>query len=159
MNRKKMNEKNLKRLKRGVEVIGMLAMSVLAFTPDIARKIFERDRGTCQCCGKSFYKDGVMVHASHLNHDRDDYYNDPDNGQIECIRCHLFCDHLPKMDHLGDEHYNAVVFLANQVAREGYHTWEFYKKRPEQKELDIDDMFTQFEKRGYDAWDFIDAEL
>lgn len=97
-----------------------------------------------------------MVHASHLNHERGEWYNQVDNGQIECIRCHLFYDHLPQMQNYGDEHYYAVVHLATQVLKEGYHTWKYYEKHPEQKELDIDDMFVQFEKRGYNAWDFID---
>ena len=145
-------------LKTGVEVAGIAILSVLAFSPDVARKIFERDRGICQCCGRKF-TDGWMLHASHFDHDRSSkYYNSADNGQLECIPCHIQT-HLSQMESYGDEHYRALVLLATNAMKEGFHTWKWYEQHGEQqRELDRDRLQMIFRKNGYNLCDFIDIE-
>lgn len=144
-----------------IDVVGgiaLLAIPFLAFSSDVAREIFRRDKGTCQCCGVRFYEDGMMLHASHFDHDRSSrYYNSPDNGQMECIPCHLQT-HLSQMDHFGDSNYNAVVQLANLAMKEGFHTWKFYEQfGNEYKERDREMLAQIFERNGYNLWDFVDV--
>lgn len=140
-----------------VSGIALLAIPFLAFSSDVAREIFRRDRGTCQCCGRKF-SDGWMLHASHFDHDRSSkYYNSADNGQMECIPCHLQT-HLSQMDHFGDSNYNAVAQLANLVMKEGFHTWKFYEQfGNEYKDRDREMLAQIFERNGYNLWDFVDV--
>lgn len=142
-----------------VSGIALLSIPFLAFSQRTAREIFNRDRGTCQCCGASFYGDGMMMHASHFDHDKSSkWYNSPDNGQLECIPCHIQT-HLSQMESYGDEHYNALVLLATNAFKEGFHTWKWYEQHGEQqKELDRDRLQMIFQKNGYNLCDFIDIE-
>lgn len=140
-----------------VSGIALLAIPFLAFSSDVAREIFRRDRGTCQCCGRKF-TDGWMLHASHFDHDRSSkYYNSADNGQMECIPCHLQT-HLSQMDNWGDYHYNSIVQLANLAMKEGFHTWKFYEQfGNEYKDRDREMLAQIFERNGYNLWDFVDV--
>ncbi|HOU75564.1 MAG TPA: HNH endonuclease signature motif containing protein [Candidatus Dojkabacteria bacterium] len=149
-----------KLLKVGVEIASLAFVAFGAFSDKVRREIFERDKGTCQRCGRRF-KDGWMLQCSHFDHERNEGYDDPENGQLECIRCHM-ANHLSQMGSWGDEHYRAVVLLAGLVMREGYHTWKWYLENPAraevQKQEDISDMFELFGRNGYNAWDFIDND-
>jgi len=144
-------------------VLSIGALSIIgfgAFSKLSRKEIFSRDRATCQCCEGNFHKDGLMMHCAHFDHypDDPDFYNDPDNGQLLCIRCHLFNDHLPQMDRLGDDHYHASVKLATKIYEEGYHTYKWNDAHPEQLAIDRDDLVQTFERFGYNPDDFIDIE-
>jgi len=73
----------------GLESLAMVAFA-MAFSINVRKEIGRRDHWTCQSCGKEF-RDGFMVHASHLpeHHSKDDpLYDTPDAGEILCIECH-----------------------------------------------------------------------
>lgn len=57
------------------------------FSYESRKEIGKRDGWTCEC-GRSF-KDGWMVHASHLDHERNEMYDQPEVGKIECVKCHI----------------------------------------------------------------------
>jgi hypothetical protein len=60
----------------------------MAFSLAVRKAIGVRDNWTCQDCGDKF-SDGVMVHASHYNHDRSDpNYDTVEAGRIQCVDCH-----------------------------------------------------------------------
>ena len=141
-------------------VAGLFGLAFGAFSSSVRKEIFHRDNGTCQCCGKNFYVDGIMMHASHFDHHPDDhsYYNNPENGQLECIKCHLFNDHLPQMQELGDEHYRASVKLATLAYQKGYHTDRWYQIHPESLAEDRDDLVQSLQRLGYNPDYFIDSE-
>lgn len=70
------------------EFVSLAPIIALAFSAAIRKAIGKRDRWTCQDCGDQF-KDGVMVHASHYNHDKSlPIYDSADNGRIQCVDCH-----------------------------------------------------------------------
>lgn len=72
-------------------IFGIVALSQFAFSIGPRREIGERDKWTCQSCGKSFAK-GWMVHAAHKPkyHDpKDPLYDTAKAGDIECISCHI----------------------------------------------------------------------
>ena len=69
-----------------IGAIGVI--STLAFSVDIRKLIGKRDKWKCVDCGDKF-SDGVMVHASHYNHDKSDpNYNTVEAGRIQCVDCH-----------------------------------------------------------------------
>lgn len=154
---------NGKKIVGGIlETVSILAISFGAFTPDVARMIFERDKGRCQCCGADFYKDGIMLHASHFDHDRTNpRYNNPDNGQMECISCHLI-NHISQMEHYGDEHYHAIVRLATNAFKKGLHTDRWYSSHSRDAydilELDRVRLYSIFDRFGLNLWDFVDID-
>jgi len=50
-----------------VKRIIKLARKGRASIPNTMRyKILERDKGTCQCCGRNYQNSGVMVHIDHI---------------------------------------------------------------------------------------------
>ena len=105
-----------------------------AFTPGVRREIFDRDGGTCQESGKR-YSDGWMVHASHYNHERNENYDEPDNGRILCIEEHI-------KDHVGRGDIRATQLLIGLARGKGLHTKRFYQEFPymwdeDQQRLDI----------------------
>ena len=76
---------------------------VFQFDPLIRKFIFKRDGGKCQACGRR-WGDGWMLHAAHYAHEHNSpRYNDPSNGRMLCIDCHM------------DEHYK----LAREAERRG----------------------------------------
>ena len=141
-----------------LSVAGITALAFGAFSKPVRQEIFKRDRATCRCCGKNFYSDGVMLHAAHFDHHPENpkYYNDVDNGQLECVECHLFSDHLPQMERFGDEHYHASVKLATTAYNEGLHTRKWNETHPEQLADDRNHLITRLESLGYNPDDFIE---
>lgn len=65
--------------------LGLLTQAtVFAFTKQVRREISIRDGGECRCCGYDKH-----LEASHLNHTRNEHYNNPDNGEMLCAGCHF----------------------------------------------------------------------
>lgn len=64
----------------------------MSFSYDTYREIWERDggreRASCKTCGVK-YQDGYNLDCSHLDHQRDKDYDNPNRGILECLRCHL----------------------------------------------------------------------
>jgi len=84
-------KKELKPLFLVSTAVGLWAISFFAFSRKIRKEIGDRDKWTCQGCGKR-YEDGWMLHAAHNpnkhnSHYRD--YNKPESGSMRCIDCHI----------------------------------------------------------------------
>lgn len=140
----------------GTSIVGLGVLSELAFSKKTRKEIYYRDNGTCQVCGKKF-QDGWMLHASHFDHDwNSPYYDDPDNGQMECIKCHLFVEHIPQW--IDNPRTTSAHKLATLAYWNGYHTDRYYAEHPEQLELDRIDLVESMEKIGIDPRDLIDFE-
>lgn len=98
-----------------------LAPFLLAFSLSIRKLIGKRDHWTCQDCGDK-YSDGVMVHASHYNHDkRDPNYDKVEGGRIQCVDCHQAYHELyvGNADQIGmtEEGNNAAIELLENTER------------------------------------------
>lgn len=55
---------------------------------EIWRREGGRDLARCYSCGV-LYRDGFNLDCSHLDHKRDSDYDNPNNGVLECLKCHL----------------------------------------------------------------------
>ena len=97
------------------------------FSYESRREIGERDNWTCHC-GRSF-QEGWMVEASHENHFRDSFYDDPENGVIECRACHL--NRSIQLMLVDDPHHSQtnVAIQASRCWNKGLHTYEQTTKR------------------------------
>jgi hypothetical protein len=47
-----------------------------------------REQACCKTCGIQHSK-GYTLDCSHLDHTRDELYDDPNRGVLECLQCHL----------------------------------------------------------------------
>ena len=139
-----MNSKPL--IEAGLVVISGLVLG--AFSPDVAREILSRDRWHCYC--GHHYRDGWMLHASHIDHSSNGYYNDPQNGQAECIPCHLqrhvnLVSEDPTMKNI-----RALELLSQYAYAKGFHTDKYYENNPNQLEIDRQQLIQGFEGQGID---------
>lgn len=95
-----------------------LAPAFLAFSIRVRKQIGNRDHWTCQDCGDKF-KDGVMVHASHYNHDHSlPSYDTSEEGRIQCIDCHeayhtLYVGHARDIGLSEEGNLAAIELLSN----------------------------------------------
>lgn len=130
-----------------------------AFRPDIARKILQRDRWSCQCgCGGSL-RDGQMMEVAHYpeKHNRklDTYIP---NGRALTRRCHLN-EHLDMLQAEYSEYNLASAKLSAQNCfTNGFHTWKHYETQPEQLDQDRTELVLMLESRGLNPQEFIDFE-
>ena len=98
-----------------------IAPFLLAFSLRIRKEIGMRDHWTCQDCGDQF-KDGIMVHASHYNHDKNlPIYDTVENGRIQCVDCHenyhiLYQGNAQEIG-LSEEANNAAIALLDRTKR------------------------------------------
>jgi len=60
------------------------------FPKDIRKRVFARDKATCQRCGKT-WEEGWMLHVIHVVED----IHTIDNALLTCIECHIE-DHTAK---------------------------------------------------------------
>lgn len=62
----------------------------MAFSHESVREIWRRagKNPRCVTCGVSV-KDGWNLDCSHLDHTRNEHYDDPAIGCLECLQCHL----------------------------------------------------------------------
>jgi hypothetical protein len=103
-------------------IIGSIyLLSNFAFSLEIRKKIGKRDHWQCQDCGARF-SDGIMVHASHYNHDSSSPdYDNPDNGRIQCVDCHqgFHEDHVGTASEIGltEEGNAAAIKLLKNTER------------------------------------------
>ena len=115
----------VKRIEKFTATAATAAMFVLpfiAFTTEVRKFIGKRDKWTCQNCGRRF-RDGWMVQAAHYNHDRQSVeYNNPDNGRILCLECHLR-EHLEKND------IRSAQLIARHIWNNGFHTTSWTGRR------------------------------
>lgn len=66
-----------------------------AFSRSSRRAIWRRDEGQCQQCAGGCAN--RSLECAHYSHERDDYYNDPDNGRLLCRPQH-FIEHYEQHD-------------------------------------------------------------
>lgn len=93
---------------------------LMAFSKSTRIDIGQRDHWTCQNedCDDGTgqpksYKNGWMVHASHINHDKEDpMYDEADSGEILCIAHHL----LYHLAHIGSAEEIGLCEEANNFA-------------------------------------------
>jgi len=54
-------------------------------------KILERDKGTCQCCGRNYQNDGVVINVDHIKpvSRYPELAKDEDNLQVLCYDCNM----------------------------------------------------------------------
>lgn len=90
----------------------MAAATTLAFSPDVRQKMFARDQGECQECGKRF-RDGWLLDCAHFDHDHaSSNYNSVDNGRVLCLEDHL-------KDHLEAGDTDAVRLIQRRIQESG----------------------------------------
>lgn len=101
--------------------IGLFELSNLAFSLDVRQKMFVRDQGECQACGKRF-RDGWLLDCSHDDHDHSkSIYNDVNNGRVLCLD-----DHLAYHVSIGDK--NGEYLIRRRIAEtQGGRTREWIK--------------------------------
>jgi len=124
------------------------------FSYESRQEIGRREKWQCSC-GRSF-RDGWMVQASHYDHDKSsDHYDDPDNGTISCITCHLR-NHIELM--LEDNcawSYNSVRLLVLGAWNNGLHTRRYYESDPDQLERDRYEIIDILDSYGLDKDQFL----
>ena len=81
------------------------------FYEEVRKEIMRRDKWKCQSCGKSSF-DHWLLEASHLDHTRDENYQNPENGKAKDRICH-FLDHIDAEDYIGANE------IANRIWRTG----------------------------------------
>lgn len=97
------------RLSFYISTLGLMAVSLTSFSYSVRREIRERDKYTCQKCGRP------AKECSHFDHDRSsDGYDSPDNGEVLCTRCHYL------------DHYNRHLDPGLGLSREG-NLWALNK--------------------------------
>lgn len=106
----------------------IFVLFAMPFTKDVRVRMFARDNGTCQECGRK-WDDGWMLHATHISHKRNRWYNSIRNGRMLCIDCHIK-DHeklfnKAKTKKERSQHAYAIRKL-NELDRRNIH----YKKKP-----------------------------
>lgn len=74
----------------GLLAVGILHLSRLAFSFESRQEILARDGYQCTECGSTEY-----LEAAHWNHERNDNYDNPENGRTLCTECHLQ-DHIKR---------------------------------------------------------------
>ena len=109
------------------------------FSPDVRTEIGIRDNFTCDC-GRSYQK-GWVIEMAHYDHNRNEHYNEPENGRSSCRACHL----RESIGHmLDDEPHHGLGVVKMQVMRcykEGLHlrkkknAWTLRKDRTEVIEI------------------------
>lgn len=101
-------EKIVPALTIGIIGYGLARLSTFAFSPDVRQRMFARDQGECQTCGKRF-RDGWLLDCSHDDHDHSkDNYNDINNGRVQCLE-----DHLAYHEELGDK--NGAYLIRRRI--------------------------------------------
>ena len=125
-------------------------ITMMAFSKRSAREIGEREDWRCNC-GRGFkVQDGhYVIHMAHIDHTRNEDYDNPDNGTVMCVRCHI-------EDHINRGDYGAVAKLASKAYRNGLHTWQYLNKHREAWDEDRADIVGLLELHGLDPRDFID---
>lgn len=97
-----------------------------------------------------------MVQASHYDHDKNkEWYDNPDNGTISCISCHLR-NHIELM--LEDNcawSYNSVRLLVLGAWNNGLHTRKYYESDPDQLERDRYEIIDILDGYGLDKDQFL----
>lgn len=93
------------------------------FSLESRKEIGKRERWTCCQCGRSFHE-GWMVDASHIDHEHNDSYDDPNNGEIRCLICHLEY-HIDLMQQLDNNwSIQSVRLIASRAYQNGLHTYK-----------------------------------
>lgn len=105
--------------------IGVIfAASMTPFSYESRKEIGAREKWTCEDCGRRF-QDGFMVDASHNCHDRDENYDNPDNGCIQCLHCHLVRHIEIMQDEESDWSVQSVRLIAMRAYNNGLHTYNY----------------------------------
>jgi len=124
------------------------------FSYESRQEIGKNEKWQC-ACGRNFAS-GYMVHASHYDHDRDSgYYDNPENGCIQCVMCHLRT-HIELM--LEDDNawsFNSTRLLAMGIWRDGIHTRAYYRGNPEQILEDREELLAIFDEYGLPVETFV----
>ena len=93
----------------------LLYLSTFAFSFSVRKEIGNRVGWECEHCGKSFW-DGWLMDASHIDHERNGNYDNPENGECLCLWCH-YDYHID----MGDE-YGAFLIMQRIESTEGGRT-------------------------------------
>lgn len=150
--------KNLELVKAGAVMLPLFLIGLGAFSNHVRKEIGRRDRWTCQCCGNRF-SDGWMVEAAHFDHDKSKpWYNSPENGRIECIRCHSLHHLTNFMGDPNERNEYITEKLVERVMQNGYHTYHYYETYPNQLDLDRQDFVGMLEQFDIKVWNYIDPE-
>lgn len=95
------------------------------FSEPISNEIRRRDQWTCQSCGKSsFDAEKWLIEASHIDHTRNELYNEPENGEASCIPCHL-------MYHIDLGDIPGVQRIASRIWNQGIRHFSEYERNPQ----------------------------
>lgn len=111
-------------------LILLLGLAFGAFSQATKRQIGLRDGWECVECGRSF-AGGWMVHACHYDHCKtNDDYDDPDNGRILCIGCHIK-EHQQGFDDAKQSEDRALMNFHAQAVRKlkklDQHTYAWHR--------------------------------
>lgn len=111
-----------------IVVLFLFVIFSMPFSKDVRVKMFARDNATCQGCGKKWGEpDYAMLHATHINHKRNKWYNSLRNGRMLCIDCHIE-DHkrLLKKAKTKKER-NIHAYAIRKLSKLDRHNIHFYK--------------------------------
>lgn len=148
--------------------VGLLVVPVaMAFSRAVAIEIGRRDHWTCQMTGKRF-QDGILVDASHRDHNRKSgYYDEARNGEILSRTAHLE-QHIRYMIGFGKAVDRAAVELLAQRnwgyidekgnIKEGLHTYLIYNANPDVLIKDRQEILDLFKRYRLNPAEFIDFE-
>ena len=88
-----------------LSTLGLLAISLCAFSRKSRQAILRRDGGRCVICGARDH-----LEAAHINHNKKNpNYDNPSNGRTLCTKGHL-------KDHIRREGRNGLSKKANRWA-------------------------------------------
>lgn len=115
-------------------IIVLAALALCAFPPSLRKYIFWRDDGTCQDCGKR-WSDGWMLHASHNDHCLNGcggakLYNDPANGKLRCIKCHIIQHQQLMRDAKSNKEKTAHAQAIRKLKKCDKRNYNYYKSKP-----------------------------
>ena len=134
-------------------ILGLISFG--SFRRSVAKKIGRRDRWTCQVTGRKF-KDGWLLDVAHLDHTRNENYNNPDNGLVLSRSAHLL-DHITRWKQLGgEENLVPIRLLAKRNFRTGLRHFEIYRDNPELLDQDRTETVMLLRNEGFNPEDFID---
>jgi len=77
-----------------------------AFNPQTRKQILDRDQHQCVICGRT-----DCLEAAHIDHQRNERYDDPSNGRTLCVEDHL-------KDHILRHGRNGLSLRQNEWAIE-----------------------------------------
>lgn len=96
------------------ELIGWVSeaatgLFLVAFLESVRKEIGKRDHWTCCDCGRQ-WQDGWLVDAAHDSDKHGKEHQDPSEGRILCLRCHL-------LQHIGMEDYNSAFLILQRILK------------------------------------------